>query len=119
MLLQGKVALGTGGNRGGGDGPAKLRARHGAAVAVNYFRSAQAARKVVSEIEPEGGTAIAVKADVRNMDRTEAMVRKVTAALGPIDTIVLNASISFPVGPLLAFRWGEFQATLVGGARAA
>src|SRR3990172_3663049 len=42
-----------------------------------------AARKVVSEIEAEGGTAIAVKADVRNMDRTEAMVRKVTAALGP------------------------------------
>ena len=42
-----------------------------------------AARKVVSEIEAEGGIAIAVKADARNMDQTEAMVRKVTAALGP------------------------------------
>ena len=37
----------------------------------------------MSEIEAEGGTAIAMKADVRNMDQTEAMVRKVTAALGP------------------------------------
>ena len=78
-----------------------------------------AARKVVSEIEAEGGTAIAVKADVRNMDRTEAMVRKVTAALGPIDTIVLNASISFPVVPFLAFRWVDFQEKLVGEMKAA
>ena len=119
MLMKGKVALVTGGSRGIGAATAKLLARHGAAVAVNYFRSAQAARKVVSEIEAEGGTAIAVKADVRNMDRTEAMVRKVTAALGPIDTIVLNASISFPVVPFLAFRWVDFQAKLVGEMKAA
>ena len=88
-------------------------------MAVIYFRSAQAARKVVSEIEAEGGTAIAVKADVRNMDRTEAMVRKVTAALGPIDTIVLNASISFPGVPFLSFRWEDFQAKHVGEMKAA
>jgi len=119
MLMKGRVVLVTGGSRGIGAATAKLLARHGAAVAVNYFRSAQAARKVVSEIEAEGGTAIAVKADMRNMGRTEAMVRKVTASLGPIDTIVLNASISFPVVPFLAFRWEDFQAKLVGEMKAA
>ena len=93
MLMKEKVALVTGGSRGIGAATAKLLARHGAAVAVNYFRSAKAARKVVSEIVAAGGTALAVRADVRNMNQVEAMARTAAAKLGPIDTLVLNASI--------------------------
>ena len=119
MLMKEKVALVTGGSRGIGAATAKLLARHGAAVAVNYFRSAKAARKVVSEIVAAGGTALAVRADVRNMDQVEAMARTVAAKLGPIDTLVLNASISFPVVPFLKFPWEDFQAKLLGEMKAA
>jgi len=119
MLMKEKVALVTGGSRGIGAATAKLLARHGAAVAVNYFRSAKAARKVVSEIVTAGGTAFAVRADVRNMNQVEAMARTVAAKLGPIDTLVLNASISFPVVPFLKFPWEDFQAKLLGEMKAA
>jgi NAD(P)-dependent dehydrogenase (short-subunit alcohol dehydrogenase family) len=83
MLMKGKVALVTGASRGIGVATARTLARHGAAVAVNYFQSAKAARTVVSEIVAEGGTTIAVRADVRKMDQVEAMARTVAAKLGP------------------------------------
>ena len=83
MLMKGKVALVTGASRGIGVATARTLARHGAAVAVNYLRSAKTARTVVSEIVAEGGTAIALGADVRKMDQVEAMARTVAAKLGP------------------------------------
>ncbi len=119
MRLDGKVALVTGASRGIGAASARILARHGAFVAVNYFRSAEAARAVVSGIKAEGGTAIAVKADVRNMAQVEAMARKVGTALGPVDTLVLNASISFPVAPFLKYKWDDFRAKIDGEAAAA
>ncbi len=119
MSMKGKVALVTGASRGIGAAAAGILARHGAPVAVNYFRSEDAARKVVSEIVAEGGTAIAVMADVRKMDQVEAMVRKVAETLGPIDILILNASITFPVVPFLKYRWEDFEAKLVGELQAA
>jgi 3-oxoacyl-[acyl-carrier protein] reductase len=119
MLMKGKVALVTGASRGIGAATARTLARHGAAVAVNYFQSEEAARQVVSEILAEGGTAIAVRADVRDLEQADAMARKVAASLGPVDTLVLNASISFPVVPFLEYKWEDFQAKLTGELAAA
>jgi 3-oxoacyl-[acyl-carrier protein] reductase len=51
MLLEGKVALVTGASRGIGAATARLLARHGAAVAVNFHQSGAAAATLVSEIE--------------------------------------------------------------------
>jgi 3-oxoacyl-[acyl-carrier protein] reductase len=119
MLMKGKVALVTGASRGIGAATARTLARHGAAVAVNYFQSEDAARQVVSEILAEGGTAIAVRADVRDMEQADAMARKAAASLGPVDTLVLNASISFPVVPFLEYKWEDFQAKLTGELAAA
>src|SRR3970040_1328361 len=76
MLMKGKVALVTGASRGIGAATARTLARHGAAVAVNYFQSEDAARRLVSEILAEGGTAVAVKADVRDGIQADAMARK-------------------------------------------
>lgn len=42
------------------------------------------------------------------------MVAEATRALGPIDTLVVNASISFPVRPFVEYAWEDFQAKLVG-----
>ncbi len=91
MLLKDRVALVTGGSRGIGAATARLLGRAGARVGVNYARNEAAAREVVSAIEQVGGRALAVQADVANAEQVEAMARAVEAALGPIDTLVLNA----------------------------
>ena len=89
--MKDRVALVTGGGRGIGAATAILLGRSGARVGVNYFQNEATAQKVVSTIEKAGGKALAVQADVANAEQVEAMVQAVREALGPIDTLVLNA----------------------------
>lgn len=52
----------TGGSRGIGAATARLAARRGYAVCVNYRANEAAAESVVSDIERDGGKAVAVRA---------------------------------------------------------
>lgn len=114
-LLQDRVVLVTGASRGIGAATAKLLAQHGAAVDVNYYSSESAAQEVVDAIASEGGKAMAVKADVREMSEIESMVQQVTEAFGAIDTLILNANATFAIAPFLEYKWEDFEAKLLGG----
>jgi 3-oxoacyl-[acyl-carrier protein] reductase len=90
--LKGKIALVTGGGRDIGRAVSIALARSGAAVAVNYYSSADRATEVVREIEDNGGRAMAIKADVTSDAQISAMIGAITEQFGDnIDILVNNA----------------------------
>src|SRR6266566_2329400 len=90
-----QVAVVTGGARGLGRATARLLARRGAAVSVNYAVHADAAEALIGEIKAAGGRAIAVAADVADAAAVEAMVERTDAELGPVTILVNNAGVSW------------------------
>ncbi len=114
MSLTGNVALVTGASRGIGAAVATALAAQGAAVAVNYLGSEEAAHDLVLKITVAGGRALAVRADARDRTQVEAMAATVKAELGPIGILVLNASIGFPMAGFLEYPWEAFEAKLLG-----
>ena len=88
-----QILLVTGASRGIGAATARLAARNGYAVAVNYTRSAQAAEEVVAAIQAEGGTAMAVRGDVAQEGEVLAMFAAVDARLGRLTALVNNAGV--------------------------
>ncbi len=97
--LQGKVALVTGASKGIGAAIARELAARGAAVAVNYAGSKDAAEKVVADIKAAGGKAIAVKANLSDPAAAGPLVDSVVAEFGPISVLVNNAG-RYEFGPL-------------------
>jgi 3-oxoacyl-[acyl-carrier protein] reductase len=73
---------------------AELFARHGAKVVVNYASSRDAAVHVVEAIQAEGGTAIAVGADVSKQAEAVALMDAADSEYGRIDYLVNNAGWS-------------------------
>ncbi|AIY05886.1 3-ketoacyl-ACP reductase [Planococcus sp. PAMC 21323] len=92
--LQGKTAIITGGSRGIGAEIARKFAADGAKVVVNYSGSQDKAEAVVADIEANGGTAIAVKANVSDAESVKAMVDETMKTFGSVDILVNNAGIT-------------------------
>ncbi|KGD89986.1 sugar dehydrogenase [Achromobacter sp. RTa] len=88
-----KVMLVTGGSRGIGAAIARLAARRGYAVGVNYHARPDAAQAVVEEIRGNGGRAVALQADVSQEAQVVRMFRTLDEELGRIDALVNNAGI--------------------------
>ncbi|MEM1309879.1 MAG: 3-oxoacyl-[acyl-carrier-protein] reductase [Cyanobacteria bacterium P01_H01_bin.153] len=92
--LTDKVAVVTGSSRGIGRAAAVALADAGAQVVVNYARSIPAADEVVAQIVSNGGSAIAVQADVADIDQAEALIKAATEKWGRVDVLVNNAGIT-------------------------
>lgn len=88
-----RVLLITGASRGIGAATARLAAREGWAVAVNYAAQREAADAVVRDIETAGGRALALQADVRDEAAVLRMFETIDARLGRLGGLVNNAGV--------------------------
>ena len=94
MLLDGKVALVTGGSRGIGRAIAVALAREGAKVAINFAGNEKAAEETKALVEQAGSEAILLKADVSDKDADAALIDTVIKTYGKIDILINNAGIT-------------------------
>ena len=92
--LKDKVAIVTGASRGIGRATAIALAAAGARVVVNYARSRGAADEVVATITAAGGSAIALQADVAQVDQVDTLIKTTQETWGRIDVLVNNAGIT-------------------------
>jgi NAD(P)-dependent dehydrogenase (short-subunit alcohol dehydrogenase family) len=88
-----QILMVTGGSRGIGAATARLAARQGFAVCVNYRTNRAAAEQVVAEVAAKGGSAIAVAADVSREDEVMRLFETVDARLGRVTALVNNAGV--------------------------
>ena len=94
--IEDRVALVTGAGHGIGRGIAYALARAGARVVVNWSRDEAAAAHTVGRIEEAGGRALAVRADVGEIDQCRELARRSQEAFGAVDILVSNAGIGQP-----------------------
>ncbi|MGD8822764.1 MAG: SDR family oxidoreductase [Anaerolineales bacterium] len=113
MMLENQVAVVTGSSRGIGAATAKLLAKNGAKVAVNYVQAKEKGEAVVEDIRKAGGEAILVQADVVDPAQVKTLIERTEKELGPVDILVNNANMHFPIEPFIKYSWEDFERKLV------
>ena len=93
-LLEGKVALVTGGSRGIGAAIARRFAEQGADVAFTYRSSAEQANAVAAGLGELGVKAQAYQSDAGSYQAAEALASAVLQEFGKVDILVNNAGIT-------------------------
>jgi NAD(P)-dependent dehydrogenase (short-subunit alcohol dehydrogenase family) len=109
-LLQGKVALVTGGATGLGLEIARLLGNHGARLAICSRKEANL-QAAVAELRHEGIEANYGVCDVRRPDEVTAVVEEVLRTFGQLDIVVNNAAGNFPV-PISDLSANGFKAVV-------
>ena len=94
QLLEGKVAIVTGGTRGIGRAIVKEFAYNGARVIFTYLNSESVAREVVAETKVYRTDVEAIKADARNYSDARKVVDDSLKKFGKIDILINNAGIT-------------------------
>ena len=74
--LKARTACVTGGSRGIGRSSCKMLAANGVSVIVHFNRNKAAAHELVKEIVGEGGTAVAIQADLGSAASVEELARQ-------------------------------------------
>src|SRR5690349_9312514 len=86
------VLIVTGGSSGIGAATARLAAKRGYSVAVNFARSRDAAEAVASEIRDSGGRAAAIQADIGVEADVIRLFEAADRELGRVTSLVNNAA---------------------------
>ena len=93
-MLNGKVAIVTGGSRGIGKAIALKLAKNGASVAIFATRESDAVKETMSELESLGNKAMFVPCDVSDTNKVKESIDVVIENYGKIDIVVNNAGIT-------------------------
>jgi len=93
-MLEGKVAIVTGGSRGIGRAISLRLAAMGALVYVNYVSRPDAADETRKLIEASGGKAAIIQFDVADGEQVQGAFKKILEDAGSIDILINNAGIT-------------------------
>ena len=88
-----KVLLVTGASRGIGAETARLAARSGYAVCINFHQSESEANQLLDSLLESGATAIAVRADISDESEVCQLFETIDNQLGRLTALVNNAGI--------------------------
>ncbi len=111
IILQGKVAIVTGGSRGIGRATSLALAQAGATVVINYRGNQAAADELVALIEKADGRALAIQADVSQSEDVERLFKQSMDTYGRLDILVNNAGVTRDT-LLLRMKEADFDAVI-------
>src|SRR3954453_2333765 len=94
------VTVVTGGSRGIGGACVRRLAVRGHAVVVNYRADDDAAAHMVAQVASDGGTAMAIQADVTAPADVERLFAAARAEFGAVTGLVNNAGATLHIGDL-------------------
>ncbi len=86
----------TGASRGIGAAAARLFARKGWNVALNFRSSRTEAEELAQELIQQGVKAVPIQADVSDPGQAERMVQEADRLLGSLDALVCGAGVALP-----------------------
>jgi len=110
-MLEGKVALITGGAEGIGGAAVRLFAREGARVVFCDVRK-EPAERTLEEVRGAGGQVSFFEADVSREEQVEALVRHAVATFGRLDCAVNNAGIAGESAAVQELELADWQRVL-------
>ncbi|MBQ0912434.1 MULTISPECIES: SDR family oxidoreductase [Streptomyces] len=116
-VFTGRTALVTGASRGIGRGIAERLGRDGARVAVHYGSDGAAARETVAAIEAAGGSAFAIRADLRDPGAARTLWEEFDRHADGLDVLVNNAGIG-STRPIEEISEEEYDAVFAVNVRA-
>ena len=110
-MLNGKIALVTGGGKGIGRAISLEMARQGADVAIIYSGDEKAAKETAQAVLEFGVRAETLKCDVSDFGAAKEAVSSVTKAFGSLDILVNNAGITSD-GLIMTMKEDAFDAVM-------
>ena len=110
-MLNGKVAVVSGGSRGIGAACARALAARGADIAVLYAGNEEMAHEVCADCRAFGVRANAYRCDVADFEAVKQTVAAVKSELGNVDILVNSAGITRD-GLVAAMREADFDAVI-------
>src|SRR5215472_3936583 len=121
VSIQGMRVLVTGAGRGIGKRLAIGFSQAGARIGL-LARTEAELDLAKLEIEQADGTALKIRADVRQPDQMTSAVERMRASFGGLDVLIAAAGVPGPIGPLLSVKpkaWNEaIETNLIGAVNA-